>query len=203
MERPIPLIDRAPRRSPSHSPPRALARTDVHTPYVHHSSALQARNASAMFERQRSMEAWVARSRSKIRNQLLSTSRTMRNRLWRPPTSCDLRPLRPQQVARQHAQLASYWRRPQPREPSLLRGEATSIFGSNVPTPFLGSGGLCHASSVAQLDEAAESATTFSAIVEAEARSLSNWKEACKSTGCAPPLIGAFDCGPRESGVCR
>jgi hypothetical protein len=128
----------------------------------------EAANVSAMLARQEAMYKWVEHQRKDVTRRLVRTTIAMRAGLWRPATRCKARQLNAHMLHAQQLRLASYWRKPQPKAPSLARGEASSIFGSQVPRSFHGGRGLC---SHAQ-----------------------NWHEACKSAGCAPPLLASFSC---------
>ena len=127
--------------------------------------AREAANLTRLHARQQAMRAWLDAYRSETRRLLLSTSAAMRRGRWKPRAEWRVAPLDARTLAKQHRALGAFWRRPQPTAPSLRLGEATNIFGSNVPQPL--AGGLCRHASYE--DERA-------------------FREPCKAPGCAPPM---------------
>jgi len=134
-----------------------------------------AANPMALVARQEMMATWLARRKADLRAGLISTSYAMsRPASWRPRTACTIVPLSPHQVAEQRHSLASFWRESQRRGvngPWMESGWGAS----SIAVPFRGEDGMC----------------------EKSAHGLSrpeDFTEKCKTTGCTPPLVAAFNC---------
>jgi len=147
-----------------------------------------AANASMLEMRQRAMLSWLRKRKADLIREIRTTGQDMANSLresigdetasrrsWRPPTRCDLNPLSPSEIAKQHQMLADYWRKPQPFY-ERLGGMGIGIGPLNISRLFQGPNakgepGLCNIS-------AAE-----------------DFREPCFSSDCELPLVSDVSCG--------
>ncbi|KAL1528769.1 hypothetical protein AB1Y20_010097 [Prymnesium parvum] len=130
----------------------------------------------ALARRQERLLQWLEENKRRVHEELLHTSREMREGRWHSPTSCSYASFSPQQIARQHQQLARYWRQPQPAS----RDEVAFYLGMYNPRAFVES----------RVDQWKH--TPIPPLCE---QSSEDWSEPCRHKGCGLPMVANFSCG--------
>ena len=119
--------------------------------------------------------------------------RRMRAGKWRVKTLCEYEPLHWSEVARQHRELAGYWRRPQPRVDTRWNATAFGpyIVGGCVPTDE----GYCEDEHSGVEDVGGVGRCFIGEGCWCES-GTEEWHERCLTPGCGLRLAARFTCMP-------
>ena len=156
---------------------------------------------SDLERRQRVMREGLEHIRREGRQQLLRTVSDMRASArdpgrWRPRTQCRKAPLSEMELLQLFNELTVYWRQPQnwtdsPDKPSIV-GAAMNVwraFGAGEPLPETWVGPPVHDAADVEL----------LGRLRHPAGPRSDFREACVTRACWPPLLAGFTCGAASS----